>query len=172
MSIEKGSNEKMTRVEAATLEKIKKMAKVRGVSNIRMLTIAIDYLEENPMDEPDKKLQKEVGRVVAILKRFEIDYIANTNRGVNALVGLMSNFEMKGQVVADHGEYEDMGKEIAELRGKLKESDGIGRQNRIMKDRLGDMIRKIEPQRRGGGVLQLTEQEIFQLKDIVKAEGE
>ena len=171
MSIEKGSNEKMTRVEAATLEKIKKMAKARGISNVRMLTIAIDYLVENPMDEPDKKLQKEVGRVIAILKRFEMDYIANTNRGVNSLVELMSNFEVKGQVAADHGEYEELEREVAELREKLKESDNIGQQNRTLKERLESVIRKIEPQRRGGGVIQLTEQEIFQLKDIVRNEG-
>lgn len=170
MSIEKGSNEKMTRVEAATLEKIKKMAKARGISNVRMLTIAIDYLVDNPMDEPDKKLQKEIGRVIAILRRFEMDYIANTNRGVNSLVELMSNFEVKGQLVADHGEYEELEREIAELREKLKESDNIRQQSRTLKERLEGVIRKIEPQRRGGGVIRLTEQEIFQLKDIVRNE--
>lgn len=162
-------------VSDQTGAKLKILAKQRGVPMGVYLDWLIRYVEENPIDQEaalENKyfpmLNKQVERIVAIIRRIEKDSIIPTNMGVKVLVQQLADLlpGREGELTEEPGS--DVLMELEEAKAVAAKVPALQSQVEIVKERLRFVLEKLKPSWRGnGGTVELTQMDINALKEVL-----
>lgn len=163
-------------VSDQTGEKIKQLAKKRGVTMGAYLDWLIRYIEENPIDQEaalENKyfpmLKKQVDRVIAIIRRIETDSIIPTNMGVKAVVQQLAELlpGKDGEITEELGS--DVLLELEEFKTVAAKVPGLQSQVEILKERIRFVLNKVKPGWRGnGGTVELSQLDLNTLQEALE----